>query len=210
MSKIRVLIVDDQTLMRQGLRTILSLEEDIDVVGVAEDGRVALQIAEREKPDLVLMDVRMPNMDGVSCTRELLKRMPGIKILMLSTFAEDEAIYEALRAGAQGYLLKDLPSENLVTAVREAIAGVVSIQPEVMSRLLAYTPEPRKEEAKGIRDKLTPREYEILELMAQGLSNKEIAGKLFISEGTVKNYISTIYEKLQVKDRTQAVLLFKE
>jgi DNA-binding NarL/FixJ family response regulator len=210
MSRIKVLIVDDQTLMREGLRTILSLEGDFVVTGAAEDGHVALDMAQECPPDVVLMDVRMPNMDGVTCTRELISRFPGIKVLILSTFAEDEAIYEGLKAGACGYLLKDLPSENLITAIREARAGVVSMQPEVMARLLAHAPEPREPKAHKLKEKLTAREWEIMQLMAQGLTNKEIAEKIFITEGTVKNYISTIYEKLGVKDRTQAVLMLKE
>lgn len=209
MGKIKVLIVDDQTLMREGLRTILSLEEGIEVVGLAEDGQVALELAREERPDVVLMDVRMPNMDGVTCTQKMMASFPGIKVIILTTFAEDEAIYAGLRAGACGYLLKDLPAENLVTAIRESVAGVVSMQPEVMARLLAHTPEQQTHKLHPLQQRLTSREWEILQLMGEGLANREIAEKLFITEGTVKNYISTIYEKLEVKDRTQAVLMLK-
>ena len=206
----RILIVDDQTLMREGLRTILSLEDDFEIVGTAEDGVAALEILNNEPVDLVLMDVRMPRMDGVECTREIAVRHPATRVLILSTFAEDEAVYDALRSGAIGYLLKDLPSENLVTAIREAMAGVVSMQPEVMRSLLSWTPRVEaRSQHRELKERLTPREWEILGLMAEGLVNKEIAGKLYISEGTVKNYISAIYEKLEVRDRTQAVLLVK-
>lgn len=207
--RLKLLIVDDQTLMREGLRTILALEEDFCVAGTAEDGLVALDFLSREPVDLVLMDVRMPRMNGVECTREIAARFPATKVLILSTFAEDDAIYDGLRAGAVGYLLKDLPAERLVSAIRDAVSGMVAMQPEVMQSLLSRVPREVARGKSDIREKLTQREWEILCLMAEGLSNKEIAGKLFISEGTVKNYISTIYEKLEVKDRTQAVLLLK-
>lgn len=208
-NRLRLLIVDDQTLMREGLKTILSLEEGFDVVGTAEDGVAALDFLSRERVDLVLMDVRMPRMNGVECTREIAARFPTTKVLILSTFAEDEAIYDALRAGAVGYLLKDLPAEKLVSAMRDAVSGMVAMQPEVMQSLLSRVPKEDGKDKSDIKGRLTPREWEILCLMAEGLSNKEISGKLYISEGTVKNYISTIYEKLEVKDRTQAVLLLK-
>ncbi|HSL93893.1 MAG TPA: response regulator transcription factor [Bacillota bacterium] len=207
--RLRLLIVDDQTLMREGLKTILALEEDFDVAGTAEDGVAALDLLAGDKVDLVLMDVRMPRMNGVECTREIAARFPDTKVLILSTFAEDEAIYDALRAGAVGYLLKDLPSEKLVSAIREAVSGMVSMQPEVMQSLLSRAPRGETKGKGEIKERLTAREWEILCLMSEGLSNKEISGRLYISEGTVKNYISTIYEKLQVKDRTQAVLLLK-
>ena len=207
--RLKLLIVDDQTLMREGLRTILSLEEDFEVAGIAEDGVAALQQLSQKRVDLVLMDVRMPRMNGVECTREIAAHYPETKVLILSTFAEDDAIYDALRAGAVGYLLKDLPAEKLVSAIREAVSGMVPMQPEVMQSLLSRLPRGEAKGRNDIKERLTQREWEILCLMAEGLSNREISGKLYISEGTVKNYISTIYEKLEVKDRTQAVLLLK-
>jgi DNA-binding NarL/FixJ family response regulator len=207
--RLKLLIVDDQTLMREGLRTILSLEEDFEVAGIAEDGVAALQQLSQERVDLVLMDVRMPRMNGVECTREIAAHYPETKVLILSTFAEDDAIYDALRAGAVGYLLKDLPAEKLVSAIREAVSGMVPMQPEVMQSLLSRLPRGEAKGRNDIKERLTQREWEILCLMAEGLSNREISGELYISEGTVKNYISTIYEKLEVKDRTQAVLLLK-
>lgn len=210
MESISVLIVDDQTLMREGLRSILSLEDGIDVIGVAEDGRAALKIALEQKPDVVLMDIRMPYMDGVTCTREILKRLPGTRVVILSTFADDLSVNDALRAGASGYLLKDIPAENLITAIREIHAGVIVLQPEVMESLLHSTPYPKEPSLHPLQKRLTSREWEVLQLMGQGLGNKEIATGLFVTEGTIKNYISAIYEKLEVKDRTQAVLLLKE
>jgi len=194
--------------MREGLRSILGYEQDLEIVGVAEDGRTALKLAIESRPDVVLMDIRMPFMDGIACTREVLKRLPQTKVVILSTFVDEVSVKDALRAGAKGYLLKDIPAANLVTAIREIHAGVMVLQPEVMATLLQSTAQ--ESEANDLQKKLTSREWEVLQLMGQGLDNKEIAAKLFVSEGTIKNYISTIYEKLNVRDRTQAVLLLKD
>lgn len=211
MQMIRVMIVDDQTLMRQGLCTIINLEEDMQVVALAADGLEALELAATANPDVVLMDIRMPRLDGVACTRELRSRLPAIKVLVLTTFADDEYIVDCLRNGASGYLLKDLEADALVRAIREAHAGVVLMQPEIAARLVAQATRPLDGPRRGfLEEKLTQRELEILERMVRGLANRQIAAELFLSEGTVKNYVSLIYEKLQVSDRTQAVLLAQE
>lgn len=210
MSKIKVMIADDQRLMREGLQTILSLEDDLEVVGTAENGRDALKLALEVTPDVVLMDIRMPVMDGVECTGEMTRLLPDVKIIILTTFDEDQCIVECLQKGARGYLLKDVPSEMLVQSVRDAYRGVVLMQPQIAAKLISQVASRKAPVANPLLDRLTRREMDVLELVSEGLSNKDIARKLYISEGTVKNYISVIYEKLGVKDRTQAVLLMRD
>jgi DNA-binding NarL/FixJ family response regulator len=213
MDKIKLLIVDDQNLMREGLKTILSLEEDLEVIGLAENGLKAIELAKAFEPDVILMDIRMPEMSGVESTKAIKAFLPNTKIIILTTFDDDEFIIEALRNGASGYFLKDLPSDSLISSIRDAYKGIVIMQPEIMAKLVAsissldFGTSNSKDSELGL-NKLTKREVEIYKLMKEGLSNKEIASKLFITEGTVKNYVSIIYDKLEVKDRTKAI--FKE
>ncbi|MFO7942456.1 MAG: response regulator transcription factor [Bacillota bacterium] len=207
---IRILVADDQRLMREGLATILELEEDIEVVGTVSDGLEALDACRQNPVDIILMDIRMPRLDGIEATRRILDEYPRVRIIALTTFDDEELIVRALRAGARTYLLKDLPSEKLLETVRATMRGDVLFQPKIAARLLASIPEMAEdgndEESVSVLQFLTPREAEILRLVASGLDNREIAAELVLSEGTVKNHISTIYSKLDVRDRTQAVL----
>ncbi|MFZ1396732.1 MAG: response regulator transcription factor [Candidatus Promineifilaceae bacterium] len=204
---IRILLVDDQRLMRDGLRTLLELEPDMDVVGEAANGQEAVQIYANLQPNVVLMDIRMPVMNGVEATERLCQDWPGANIIILTTFDDDEYIFEGLRAGARGYLLKDLSGEELATAVRAVAGGSALLGSAVAQRVLAQLaglapPKP----AAPLPESLSDRELEILQLVAQGLSNPEIAARLFLAEGTVKNYVSNILQKTNTRDRTQAVL----
>jgi DNA-binding NarL/FixJ family response regulator len=212
---IRVLLVDDQTLIRQGLRLLLEIEADIRVAGQASNGREALEQVEALHPDVVLMDVRMPEMDGVVATRELSARFPDVKVIILTTFEDDEIVFDALKAGARGYLLKDISSEEMAAAVRKVAAGQALIEPRLTRKVLAEFS--RMASATGGRVAagslpvpLTDRELEVLQALAHGLSNREIAEKLVITEGTVKNHVSSLIDKLGVRDRTQAVLKGQE
>ena len=210
MTKIRLIIVDDQRLMREGLKTILELEEDFSVEGIAANGREALELCRANLPDIVLMDIRMPEMDGVEATGLLKAQMPQVKVIILTTFDDDELIIQGLKAGAKTYLLKDLPSERLAEIIRATHRGDMVLQPEIAAKLVEKASEgaknPSGPEEGVLPEPLTKREKEILHLMSQGLNNTEISAKLFISEGTAKNYISSIYGKLGINDRTQAVL----
>ncbi|MBE9098079.1 response regulator [Vacuolonema iberomarrocanum] len=208
---IRLLIVDDQHLIRQGLRTLLELEPDIDVVGEAENGDTAVQQTQALHPDVVLMDIRMPGMDGVAATAKLCQDAgqgdrPTPKVLILTTFDDDEYVTAALQQGAVGYLLKDTPSETLADAIRAAHQGYTQLSPGILSKLTAQlsgrspTPPPTT-----LKD-LTPRERDVLKLLATGASNREIAQTLYISEGTVKNHVTNILARLELRDRTQAAL----
>jgi DNA-binding NarL/FixJ family response regulator len=210
---IRVLLVDDQTLIRQGIAMLLELEPDLEVVGAVGDGRAAIEAVERLRPDVVLMDVRMPEMDGVTATRELHRRFPDIGVIILTTFDDDEYIFEGLKAGARGYLLKDISSEEMAEAVRTVARGEALIQPSIarkvvaeFSRLAAGSPPAPERSPLKMPGALTERELDVLKALARGMSNKEIAAALVITEGTVKTHISNILAKLDVRDRTQAVL----
>ena len=214
--KIKIVIVDDQRLMREGLKTILSIEKDMEVIALAENGKTALEKIEEEKPDIVLMDINMPVMNGVECTDAIKKRYPEVKVLVLTTFDDDEYIIDALKNGALGYLLKDLPSEKLIASIRDVYNGNSIMQPEIAAKLIAHITngssqasrsweKPLKED-ENYTEELTIREKDVLKLVAKGLSNKEIAKELFISEGTVKNYISTIYDKLGITERAKLVI----
>jgi DNA-binding NarL/FixJ family response regulator len=218
---IKVLLVDDQTLIRQGIRLLLEIEPDIQVVGQAANGREALQQVAASQPDVVLMDVRMPEMDGVAATRELSLHHPEVKVIILTTFEDDETVFEGLKAGARGYLLKDISSEEMAQAVRKVAAGEALIEPRLtrkvlaeFSRLAAATDRQPSSKTAGYSNAspvpLTEREQEVLKALAHGLSNREIAEQLVITEGTVKNHVSSLIDKLGVRDRTQAVLRGQE
>jgi len=210
---IRILLVDDQRLMREGLRILLELEADLKVVGEAENGEAALEVYATLQPDVVLMDVRMPGMDGVETTWRLRERWPEARVIILTTFDDDEYVFEGLRAGAQGYLLKDVSGHNLAEAVRTVAAGGALIEPSVARKVVAefarLAPPARAPET-GLPEPLSNREREILRLLARGLSNRQIATRLSLAEGTVKNYVTNILQKLGARDRTQAALRARE
>ncbi len=210
---LRVLIADDQTLMRAGLRTLLELEPDIEVVGEAENGRQAVAAAAELRPDVVLMDVRMPELGGIEATRALRAEMPDVRVLILTTFDDDTVVFEGLRAGASGYLLKDVSGEELAAAVRSVAAGGAVIGPSVAGRVLGQFARLAPEDGSGqqaLLEPLSEREREILALVAEGLSNPAIARRLRLAEGTVKNYVSRILQKTGTQDRTQAALRARE
>jgi DNA-binding NarL/FixJ family response regulator len=209
-----VLIVDDQSLVRTGFRMILEAEEDIEVVGEAGDGRAAVEEARRLKPDVVLMDVRMPEMDGIEATRQLLSdgEMDS-KVVMLTTFDMDEYVYDALRAGASGFLLKDVPPEQLVNGIRSVGSGDALLAPSITRRVIeefVRRPPESVRTAPPELEELTPREVEVLKLIARGLSNAEIAAELVVSETTVKTHVAHLLTKLRLRDRVQAVVLAYE
>jgi DNA-binding NarL/FixJ family response regulator len=204
---IRVLIAEDQTLVRQGIRGLLSLTKDIEVVGEAEDGEEALATIERLRPDVVLLDMRMPRLDGVGVLRHLREKGASVPVLVLTTFDDDEALFGALRAGAKGYLLKEVSFEQLVSAIQVLASGGDLIHPALSARVTqALAHQPREFAALEPPDPLTRRERAVLRLLAAGCSNREIASALNLAHGTVKNHISSILSKLGVRDRTRAVL----
>jgi DNA-binding NarL/FixJ family response regulator len=204
---IRVLVADDQSMVRAGFRMLLGGEDGIDVVAEAGDGREAVEKAARFEPNVVLMDIRMPDMDGLQATREILAANPAARILILTTFDLDEYIYEALSAGASGFVLKDDPPEQLIAAIRTVAAGDALLSPSVTNRVISrfarlQRPDPPKE-----LDELTSREADVLRLIAKGLSNAEIGEELFISDTTVKTHVTHVLQKLGLRDRVQAVVL---
>ena len=212
---IRLLLVDDQRLMRDGLKLLLELEPDMVVAAEAADGQEALEAYARVLPDVVLMDIRMPGMDGVEATRRIRARWPDAKIIILTTFDDDEYVFEGLRAGAVGYLLKAVSGEELARAIRTVAAGGALIDPSVTRKVVeAFTrmkpPTPSPSPSTALVEPLTERELEVLRLLAEGLSNREIATRLYLAEGTVKNYVSSILGKLGARDRTQAALRARE
>jgi DNA-binding NarL/FixJ family response regulator len=203
----KVIICDDQDIVRDGLELLLKLEADIEIVGIASDGAEAVEMAEREKPDLVLMDLKMPIMNGVDATREIKAKCPGVKVLVLTTFSTDDWVFDAIRAGASGYLLKDAPREEVLNAIKGTIEGKTYVDPSVAGKILGEFSGTKKKPATSITGKLTQREIEVLQLLAKGLRNEDISKKLFLSEGTVRNHISSIVAKLGVSDRTQAAVI---
>ncbi|HEU5156236.1 MAG TPA: response regulator transcription factor [Streptosporangiaceae bacterium] len=209
---IRVLIVDDQTIVRAGFAALLSAQDDIVVVGEAGDGREAVRLADRHRPDLVLMDIRMPGMDGIEATRQILASRPEIRVLVLTTFDVDEYVYEALGVGASGFLLKDATAEDLVGAVRVVARGDALLAPQVTSRLIREFTRQRRTAPRPLAEltSLTARETEVLVLIAGGLSNAEIAARLVVSEHTVKTHVARVFTKLGLRDRAQAVMLAYE
>jgi DNA-binding NarL/FixJ family response regulator len=208
---IRVLLADDQELVRSGFRLILELADGIDVVGEAADGREAVRLAKELQPDVVLMDVRMPEIDGIEATRRLRQAGVDARVLVLTTFDLDEYVYGAMRAGASGFLLKDAPREQLVTAVRTIGRGEALLAPAVTKRLIErFVDRPAPVEAVPALAELSSRELEVLRLIARGLSNAEIAGELTIGEATVKTHVARVLRKLDLRDRVQAVVLAYE
>jgi len=210
MPSIRVLIVDDQALFREGLRTLLSVQPDIEVVGEAENGEDALREAESCAPDVILMDLQMPLLDGAAATRRLKAQGTPAKVIILTTFDDDENVFEGLRAGAVGYLLKDTPSAKLVEAIRLAARGESFLEPSVAAKVVSEFARLSPRPADALREPLSERELEVLRLVARGASNKEIAAELVIAEGTVKNHLTNILAKLEVTDRTEAAMKARE
>lgn len=206
---IRVLIVEDQTLMRQGLRTILELEDGFEVVGEAADGQEAVEQAQALRPDIVLMDVQMPRMNGVEATRQITALVPHTRVIMLTTFDYDEYVFDGIKAGARGYLLKDVPATELLATARRVHAGESIIQPSLATRMIAEFSR-RQTPVTPTTEPLSEREHDVLRLLAEGLSNKDIATRLVLAEGTVKNHVSTILDKLQAANRTQAARVARE
>jgi len=209
MKSIRILLVDDQPLFREGLHTLLSIQPDFEVVGEAGDGAEALRLALSLRPSVVLMDLQMPVLDGVAATRRLREEQPECRVIVLTTFDDDELVFDGLRAGAIGYLLKDAPSEKLSDAIRCAARGESFLQPSVAAKVVAeFARLTRKPGAHtpSLIEPLSEREREVLRLIVSGASNREIADKLCLAEGTVKNRITNILAKLAVRDRTQAAL----
>jgi len=203
MNPIRVLIVDDHEIVREGLQILLAEELEFEVVGTAGDGVTALTLAGQLHPDVIVMDLVMPDLDGIEVTRRILGSDPSARVLILTTFAEDQRVRDAIRAGAIGYLLKDVLKADLLRALRDTAAGRASLHPEAQQHLMRQIIE---NEIPPLHSSLTKREADILRLIAEGHSNKEIALALSLTEGTVKGYVSTIFDKLGVADRTQAAL----
>jgi DNA-binding NarL/FixJ family response regulator len=202
---IRLLLVDDQGIIREGLRSLLETKPDLTIIGEAENGKAAVELALSLQPDVVLMDVRMPIMDGVAATRALTAQAPDIRVLVLTTFDDDEYVTQALRCGAKGYLLKDTPSTELADAIRAIHRGYTQFGPGLMEK--AFSSAPVVEEPPEAFTQLTPREQEVLQLIATGCSNREIAEKLYISERTVKNHVNSVLRRLNLRDRTQVAIL---
>ena len=206
---IRLLLVDDESLIRRGLKALLKLEADLQVVGEADNGQTAMTQVEALQPDVVLMDIRMPIMDGVAATQAIVDRFPETKVLVLTTFDKDEYVAQALLNGAAGYLLKDTPSEEIAQAIRAVYKGYTQLGPGLGKKVIAQIPASTKSPP-AAWDELTPREQEVLRLIATGASNREIAQTLYIAEKTVKNHVTNILSRLNLRDRTQAAIFVKE
>lgn len=202
----RVIVVDDDALIRDSLTMLLELEADFEVIGAAVNGQEAFALCQKEQPDLVLMDIRMPVMDGVLGTKLIKEHFPAIKVVILTTFRDDEYIKEALKNGAEGYILKSQPADSIVDSLRAVGKGAIVLERAVASSLSAMLKEDEKKAGADLS--LTDREMEILELVGQGLSNREISEILFLSEGTVRNYVTVLLEKLNLRDRTQLAIFY--
>jgi two-component system, NarL family, response regulator LiaR len=206
---IRLLICDDQAIVCEGLRAILDSVQQIEVVGVANNGVEAIELTRTAQPDLVLMDLKMPRMNGIQATKVIHEQFPAVHILVLTTYEEDDWVMDAIRAGATSYVLKDTPQEDLIKAILETMKGWSHLDPQVAGKLLKYVAHlpDRVLPDRTLISQLSEREREVLRLLATGINNAQIAQTLFLSEGTVKNYVSTIFSKLRVADRTQAAIL---
>lgn len=207
---IRILIVDDEILVRQGLKSLLMLEDDFEIIGEANHGSEAISLSTSLRPDVVLMDVRMPMVNGVEATRTIVQRHPEIKVLILTTFDDDQYITEAMKVGAKGYLLKDSSSERLSAAIRAIASGSTPLGPTILPKLISNLATSDNDKKKECESLFTKRELDVLKHLGRGLSNKEISNELHISEGTVKNHITRILSQLNLRDRTQAALWAQE
>jgi DNA-binding NarL/FixJ family response regulator len=203
----KIIICDDQAIVRDGLVMLVKLEPDIQIIGTGEDGAEAIELVEKEKPDLVLMDLKMPVMNGVEATRRIKTKFPEVKVLVLTTYDDDQWVFDAIQAGASGYLLKDTPREKLIEAIRGTMSGKNYVDPSIAGKVLDQVSSHQTQPATSITNKLTDREIDILRLVARGLSNTDISERLFLSEGTVRNHVSAILTKLEVSDRTQAAVI---
>lgn len=216
MSDVTVLVVDDQRLVREGIASLLDIQEGVSVIGQAQDGREAIEKAKTLRPDVILMDVRMPVMDGITATAAVRRQVGECRVLMLTTFDDDEYIVKSLHAGAVGYLLKDIPAGQLAQAVQLAHAGIYQLEPSVAGKLVGMLGSPQQKiqsdtaATQAIEHDLTDRELQVLRLIATGATNREIADTLVVSEGTVKNHVSSILSRLGLRDRTQAALFAYE
>ncbi|MEE4194779.1 MAG: response regulator transcription factor [Anaerolineae bacterium] len=206
-AKIRLLLVDDQDVVRVGIGAIISMDEHIEVAGTAADGQEAVYMVEQLQPDLVLMDLKMPIMNGILATRLIKEQFPQTKVLVLTTYDADEWVFDAIRAGAEGYLLKDSSREELLKAIMDTMAGKTAVDPNVAGKLFQHVQQNITPSDSKLTENLSERELEILKLIASGLNNRAIAESLFLSEGTVRNYVSSILAKLEVEDRTQAAII---
>jgi len=204
---IRIVVCDDQEIVCEGLVRILESDQEIQVVGTAHNGLEVLELVAQLQPDLVLMDLKMAGMNGVVATRKIRERFPSVRVLVLTTYDDDEWLFDAVRSGAAGYLLKDRPREELISAIKGTLAGKTYIDPGVAGKLLNNVAQHTPPQSPPVEIVLSERELDILQLMTEGLSNADIAGRLYLSEGTVRNYTSAIFSKLNVSDRTQAVIL---
>lgn len=204
---IKVIICDDQAIIRDGLEMLLKLERDIEVLAQAQDGAEAVNLTATHSPDLVLMDLKMPGMNGVEATRRIRAHFPETKVLVLTTYDDDEWLFDAIRAGASGYLLKDTPREKVIEAIRGTVVGNTFVDPAVAGKLLEQAASQQVQQPTQVTEKLTDREEEVLRSLARGLTNTEIAQQLHLSEGTVRNHVSAIFAKLDVSDRTQAAII---
>jgi len=203
----KVIICDDQALVRDGLEMLLKLENDIEVLATAEDGDQALEMIAKCAPDVVLMDLKMPGLNGVETTRRIRAQYPDVRVLVLTTFDDDEWVFDAVRAGASGYLLKDTPRKQLIAALRGTFEGQSYVDPQVAGKLMTQVASKQQQPASVLTEKLSEREVAVLRLVAHGASNAEIASELHLAEGTVRNHISSIFVKLDVNDRTQAAII---
>jgi DNA-binding NarL/FixJ family response regulator len=203
----RILIVDDQDIISAGLKLILESHSEFEVVGTASDGAAGVEMVSQHQPDIVLMDIKMPIMDGVQATAEIKKRFPAVKILVLTTYSDDEWMFDAIRSGANGFVLKDMPHEELFKVISGTMSGETHIDPTVAGKLFDHVSRGKPLPKTQLTDKLNERDIEILRLLARGYTNPEIATTLHLSDGTIRNYVSDIFAKLEVSDRTQAALL---
>ena len=203
----KVIICDDQAIVRDGLTMLLKLEPDIQIIGTASEGATAVELVDKENPDLVLMDLKMPILNGVEATRQIKTKHPEIKVLVLTTYDDDQWIFDAIHAGASGYLLKDIPRDELIKAIRGTIAGKTYVDPTIAGKVLGQVYSRQTQPATLVTAKLTERELDILRLIARGLSNTDISERLYLSEGTIRNHVSSILAKLGVSDRTQAAVI---